>query len=204
MSARDAILAALGPASGDDLDRAAAALLIDPERPPVDPTQLEETFAARLLLPSVAASYAAVAGFADVPAAIAAYCAEHGLPRHLCAPPDPRLDAADWSGIDRHLDPAPDEPLALAVAECGVAETGSLVMRTAPTAPMLPNFLALHHVVVVPRLVAYLEDALPTEPMPRGYYWITGVSGTTDIEGTYVRGAHGPRYLHVIRLISEN
>lgn len=200
MTARDAILAALAPAGADDLDRAAAALLIDPERPAVDPARIDDIFAERLLLPSVAASYATVAGYADIPAAVAAYCAEHDLPLRLCAPPDPRLDAADWSGIDRHLDPAPDEPLALAIADCGVAETGSLVMRTAPTAPMLPNFLALHHIVVVPRLVAYLEDALPAGPMPRGYYWITGVSGTTDIEGTYVRGAHGPRFLHVIRL----
>jgi L-lactate dehydrogenase complex protein LldG len=27
---------------------------------------------------------------------------------------------------------------------------------------------------------------------------VTGASGTTDIEGRYVRGAHGPGYLHVV------
>ena len=27
---------------------------------------------------------------------------------------------------------------------------------------------------------------------------ITGASGTTDIEGSYVRGAHGPGFLHVV------
>ena len=27
---------------------------------------------------------------------------------------------------------------------------------------------------------------------------VTGASGTTDIEGSLVLGAHGPRYLHVV------
>jgi L-lactate dehydrogenase complex protein LldG len=65
---------------------------------------------------------------------------------------------------------------------------------------MLPNFLALHHIVLlrVRDIVAHLEDAPLAGPQPRAHYWVTGVSGTTDIEGTYVRGAHGPRFLHVI------
>ncbi|HHW62801.1 MAG TPA: LUD domain-containing protein, partial [Rhodocyclaceae bacterium] len=33
---------------------------------------------------------------------------------------------------------------------------------------------------------------------PRNVNIITGASGTTDIEGSLVLGAHGPRYLHVI------
>jgi L-lactate dehydrogenase complex protein LldG len=37
---------------------------------------------------------------------------------------------------------------------------------------------------------------------PRNLNLITGASGTTDIEGSYVRGAHGPRFLHVI-LVNE-
>lgn len=182
------------------LDAAAAALLMGAERPVVVADAIEAAFAERLAQPSVAASLAAVSTIADVPAAVAAYCAEHGLPLSLCMPSDPRLATGDWSAFARHETAAPDEPIALAIAECGVAETGSLVMRTGRHTPMLPNFLALHHVVVVPRLVAYLEEAVLPGPAPRADYWITGVSGTTDIEGTYVRGAHGPRFLHVIRV----
>ncbi len=201
MSARDAILARLtGAATPSAIDAEAAALLIAPERPPVDPAALEETFLARLTLPSVAATVDRIGDIADLPAAIARYCADQGLQRTLCIPPDPRLAACDWTGFTLHDSAAPDEPAALAIARCGVAETGSLVFETAPEAPMLPNFLALHHVVVVPLVVPYLEDAVLVGTHPRAHYWITGVSGTTDIEGTYVRGAHGPRFLHVIRI----
>ena len=55
------------------------------------------------------------------------------------------------------------------------------------------------------RSCAYLEDyaALLGRPAaPRNAILITGASGTTDIEGSYVRGAHGPGYLHVV-LIEE-
>lgn len=161
---------------------------------------LEETFVERLALPSIAASYDTVADWAAVPDAVRRYCARNALPATLCIPPDPRLTALDWNGVTLHDRAAPDENAVLAVARCGVAETGSLVFETSREAPMLPNFLALHHLVVVPALVAHLEDALLPGMQPRAHYWVTGVSGTTDIEGTYVRGAHGPRFLHVIRL----
>ena len=211
MSARDDILRALadGPtpspaqpaaARNAHLDAPPPARRVGAARPAVAADAIETIFAERLTLPSVAASLATVATMADVPAAVADYCAEQALPLSLCMPADPRL-AGDWSAFERHAQAAPDEPVALAVAECGVAETGSLVMRTGPHAPMLPNFLALHHIVVVPRLVAYLEEAVLPGPAPRADYWITGVSGTTDIEGTYVRGAHGPRFLHVVRVL---
>jgi L-lactate dehydrogenase complex protein LldG len=200
MSARDAILSRL---KGPMPDMAEAdMLLIAPERPAVDASALEAEFLARLALPSVNASHDAIDSIADLPAAVARYLAAQGAPRSLCLPPDPRLTACDWQDILLHDVAAPDESAALAIARLGVAETGSLIFETAPSAPMLPNFLALHHIVLlaVGDIVAYLEDAPLTGAQPRAHYWITGVSGTTDIEGTYVRGAHGPRFLHVILL----
>ena len=198
MSARDAILARLKGAAPDRSQ--ADALLIAPERPAVDPAALEAEFLARLALPSV--SHDAIATLADLPAAIARYLDAQGEARTLCLPPDPRLERCDWSGFILHDVAAPAETAALAIARRGIAETGSLVFETGPAAPMLPNFLALHHIVLLASrdIAPYLEDAPLPGPQPRAHYWITGVSGTTDIEGTYVRGAHGPRFLHVILL----
>jgi L-lactate dehydrogenase complex protein LldG len=198
MSAREAILARLkGPPPSA---AAAEALLIAPERPVVDAAALEAEFLARLALPSVSASHDVIERLEQLPAAVARYLAAHGAAPTLCVPPDPVLRTCDWSGLTLHDHAAPEESAALAVARLGVAETGSLVFETGPRAPMLPNFLALHHIVLlrVRDIVAHLEDAPLAGPQPRAHYWVTGVSGTTDIEGTYVRGAHGPRFLHVI------
>ena len=86
---------------------------------PVDPAALEETFLARLTLPSVAATVDRIGDIADLPAAIARYCADQGLQRTLCIPPDPRLAACDWTGFTLHDSAAPDEPAALAIAKDG-------------------------------------------------------------------------------------
>lgn len=200
MSARNAILARLkGPVP---VAAEAAALLGTLERPVVDASNLEAQFLARLALPSVNASHDRIASLADLPAAIARYLTYQQEPLTLCCPPDPRLAVCDWSAFTLHADAAPDEGATLAIARRGIAETGSLIFETSPIAPMLPNFLTLHHIVLLASrdIAAHLEDAPLPGPQPRAHYWITGVSGTTDIEGTYVRGAHGPRFLHVILL----
>jgi L-lactate dehydrogenase complex protein LldG len=200
MSARDDILARLGteaPTPG-----AADALLAAPVRPVVG-EDLVATFLAMLTLPASGATFDRIAGLADLPGAVGGYLDAQGLPRAIYLPPDPRL-AGDWSGFTRSPAIAPNEPAVVAVARLGVAETGSLVFETGPTSPMLPNFLGLHHIVVLPvaAVVAHLEDATLPGAQPRAHYWVTGVSGTTDIEGQYIRGAHGPRFLHVI-LVGE-
>ena len=91
----------------------------------------------------------------------------------------------------------------MGLARWGIAETGSLVFHSGPDTPILLNFLPLHHIVALRAgtILAYLEDyAAAAGPAPRNAVLITGVSGTTDIEGSYVRGAHGPRFLHVVMI----
>jgi len=196
MSARGDILAKLGTAAPPP--GVADALLADPVRPAVT-GDLVTTFLTALELPASGATHDRIADFADLPRAVAAYLDGHGLARAVYLPPDPRL-AADWSGFTLSPAIAPNEPTVLAVARLGIAETGSLVFETGASAPMLPNFLGLHHIVVLPvaAVVAHLEDAALPGEQPRAHYWVTGVSGTTDIEGQYIRGAHGPRFLHVV------
>lgn len=210
MSARDAILAALGgsaPALTPTMSAEAAALLDGMEHPPLPAATLPpvDAFLDRLAQPTLAATTARIADLTVLPGEVAAYLAEHGLPAALFLPPDPRLDAGDWSGMQRLGTCPVDGGVALAFATAGVAETGSLILDTGPARPMLPDFLALHHIVVVDAatIVRWLEDLPPPAPgpdgrAPRTRYWVTGVSGTTDIEGSYVRGAHGPRFLHVL------
>ncbi|MDF0488192.1 LUD domain-containing protein [Sphingomonas sp. H39-1-10] len=200
MNAREEILGALGTAAPPP--GAAEALLVDPVRPAVAEDRVS-VFLAALALPASGATHARIASVADAPGAVARYLAEHGLPPAVFLPDDPRF-AADWSGFT--LSPAitPDEPAVIAWARLGIAETGSLVFETGPHAPMLPNFLGLHHIVLLREaaIVSHLEDAALPGPQPRAHYWVTGVSGTTDIEGQYIRGAHGPRFLHVL-LVGE-
>ncbi|MHA3842170.1 LUD domain-containing protein [Sphingomonas aestuarii] len=105
-----------------------------------------------------------------------------------------------WSKVPPALAQPSDGGVVIAQAVAAVAETRTLVIDTGPNCPMLPHFLAVHHIVIVRTndLVAQLEDIPEPAAIPRSRFWITGVSGTTDIKGQYVRGAHGPRFLHVI------
>lgn len=201
MSARGAILGRLGGASAGEVRAEAEALLRGPERPAVDEDSLVTAFAAQLATPGVAATFEQIQRLDALPAAVQRNLEPAGF-AGLYLPPEPELADLDWGSLTIESHCGIDGGAALAVASAAVAETGTLVLDTAPSAPMLPNFLALHHLVLVHRrtLVAHLEDVPPPTAWPRARYWITGVSGTTDIEGQYVRGAHGPRFLHVLLL----
>lgn len=200
MNARDAILGTLRRPVPADLAQQAAVLVHGSERPPEPAETGAERFAARLAGASVSATLDRIMRIDDLPQAVERYCATHMLPQQLYLPPDDRIALLDWSGFGIDTRAAPDQPLALAFAKAGVAESGSLVFETGPASPMLPNFLTLHHVVVLDAatLVDTLEDITADLGGSRAHYWVTGVSGTTDIEGQYVRGAHGPRFLHVV------
>jgi L-lactate dehydrogenase complex protein LldG len=160
----------------------------------------------------VGTTFAHVPSFDDVPAALLAYLTARGLPARLRMSPDPWLDRIPWSSqpalaIARGR-AGPGDLVSLTPCFAAVAETGTLVLVSNGARPATLNFMPDNHVVVLEAcdvLGAY-EDAFaklralhPDVPfMPRTVNFVTGPSRTADIELTIVRGAHGPRRLHVI------
>ena len=184
---------------------AAQGLLADPSatRPEPGAGSLTDRFIAKVTSPRVAATATRLGSMAAVPAAVADYLNRNGLPLSIALQPQAVLRTLDWSAFEVHETVAAKEPIAVGIARWGIAETGSLVFHSGPDLAVLGNFLPLHHLVVLPadQLLPYLEDyaaLVAGQPMPRNLNLITGASGTTDIEGCLVLGAHGPRYLHVI------
>lgn len=206
MTARETILSAIRRVSpggdGDSIAAEALALLADPDsiRPAPAGATLHDAFAAKASV--LGTTVERIPDLASVPQAVRRYLDSHGL-QSLSLQPAPDLTALDWTGIAIHEGVAPDEPAALGLALFGVAESGSVVIHSGPDAPILLSFLPLHHIVVLREstLLPYLEDyaaKLAATDTPRNAILITGPSGTTDIEGSYVRGAHGPGFLHVV------
>ena len=95
-------------------------------------------------------------------------------------------------------------------AELAIAETGTLVLRSAAGQPRSTSLLPACHVALFDRavLVETLEQAgIALEawhdgavPDGRGAVinFITGPSRTADIELTLTRGVHGPREVHAV------
>ena len=158
---------------------------------------------------------ALVADLAAVPGALADYLAAQNLPTDFVMAPHPDLRAIPWS--DR---PMLNWRVGRAVATdmvsvqhgfAAVAETGTLMLPSAPERPTTLNLLADTAVVVLraSRVVGAYEEAwdlLRAENhdarsggfMPRNIMWVTGPSRSADIEQTLELGAHGPRRLHVV------
>ncbi|MDH6257519.1 LUD domain-containing protein [Bradyrhizobium sp. BR13661] len=211
MSVRDNILeavrAGLGTRSVDaaQVGRDAAALLADlPSiRPILASADLPAVFAARATTPKVAATVDRIGSAVDLPGAVRRYLDACGLRPAIALQPAAELRALDWTGFELHPSVASDEAVVVGVACWGIAETGSLVFHSGAETPILANFLPLHHLVLLHArtIVAHLEDyaaAAAGERAPRNVNIITGASGTTDIEGSLVLGAHGPKYLHIV------
>jgi len=163
----------------------------------------ETAFLERLVSAAVAASAERVTKLSELPAAVRRYLTAQGLASSVALQPHPDLLALDWSGIEIHGQIGIDEPVAVGLAVGAIAETGTLVFHSGPTSPTLFAFLPMHHIVAIEarRIWNWLEDyaeAIAGCAQPRNVNLITGPSGTTDIEGTLVRGAHGPGRVHVV------
>ncbi len=145
---------------------------------------------------------------AELPAAVAAACAEHGAER-LVVPPggpanikgltlyvdDPPLSARELDGFDGVL-----TGCALAIAETGtiVLDGGARSGRRAIS--LVPDY----HVCVVEEsaIVAGVPDAVALLAEAAGagrpITLVSGPSATSDIELDRVEGVHGPRILDVL------
>lgn len=210
--ARAAIFAAIRAANGPEGDAAgiaaeAQALLegTDARRPGFTGQSNLDRFIEKATSERVTATVAQVHSLSDVPGAVTAYLEAKSLPRRVAMQPRAVLAGLGWDGFEIHHSPEANEPVAVSIADLAVAETGSVVFRSAADAPVLMNFLPLHHLVVVEtgKIRRHLEDVFAEfgadqATQPRNLSIVTGTSGTADIEAKNVRGAHGPRFMHLI------
>lgn len=158
---------------------------------------------------------ARVADGAEVPGAVAEYLAQQNLPTEMAIAPHPELRAIPWA--DRPLlklregRAEPTDLVGVQHAWAGIAETGTLMLPSAPERPTTLNLLPDTSIVVLrtshvvgayeegwDRLRAERTDPLSGGFMPRNIMLVTGPSRSADIEQTLELGAHGPRRLHVV------
>ena len=144
-----------------------------------------------------------------VPGAVADYLAAQNLPGSVIMAPHPELQAIPWSArplLDvREGRAEGSDAVSVQHGFAGIAETGTLMLPSAPERPVTLNLLADTAVVVLRASAivgAYEEgwDRLRAEvgAMPRNVMFVTGPSRSADIEQTLELGAHGPRRLHVV------
>jgi L-lactate dehydrogenase complex protein LldG len=154
-----------------------------------------------------------VAASDAVPDAVAGYLASQNLPSELRVAPDSQLDDIPWDrrptlSVSRGKSDGSHE-VSVTGAFAGIAETGSLMLRSGPESPSTLNFLPDHHVVVLraSQVKKSYEDGwdairrqMESQPnsLPRTVNFITGPSRTGDIEQKILMGAHGPRRLHIV------
>ncbi|MCP4596942.1 LUD domain-containing protein [Neptuniibacter sp.] len=143
----------------------------------------------------------------QLPETVKGFLGKYDLPAELKVQDKPSLQSLEWADINTDVDIHNDNTVGLCFAEYGVAETGSFVVHSSESMPVLLNFLPLYLLAVVPRskILHYMDDyaAIANEiaaqgTTPRNMCLISGASGTTDIEGVLVQGAHGPEVLHLI------
>ncbi len=165
-----------------------------------------------LFVANVEKEFASVARVPDldaVPEAVSGYLATQNLPTDIVMAPHRELQAIPWSTRPllrlREGRAEASDMVSLQHAFAGIAETGTLMLPSAPQRPTTLNLLADTEIVLLrsSRLVGAYEEAwdlLRSElgEMPRNVMLITGPSRSADIEQTLELGAHGPRRLHVV------
>jgi L-lactate dehydrogenase complex protein LldG len=149
----------------------------------------------------------------DAVRAIAEDRGAHDFPSILPMGSDPMLAALPWDTaptLQRRIGRAgPHDRAALSRAVAAAAETGTLVLVSGADNPTTLAFLPETHFILVRAgdVVGSYEEAFDrlraiygAGNLPRSVNLISGPSRTADIEQTIVRGAHGPKRLHVVVL----
>lgn len=153
------------------------------------------------------ASLVRIKSLESMPAAIRAFLDGHGLGYALICARGTVFDAVSWPAdfTVSTRTPTDGDHTTVTGVLAGVAETGSLVVASAPESPNTLHFLPENHIAVVKasQVLRHLEDVwqlmpVRSEDMPRALTFITGPSRTADVEQTIQIGAHGPRRLHVV------
>lgn len=202
---------ATSPHDAGAIKAQADALIANPDalRPDFSSQSNIDRFVEKATSERVTATVEMLATRQDIPQAVEKYLSKNDLENRIALQPRKALLDLNWGETETHSNPAQDEAVAVSFADMGIAETGSVVFLSAPDAPVLMNFLSLHHLVVLQldQILRYLEDVFPAVGLapgdqPRSINIITGTSGTADIEAKNIRGAHGPRYMHIL-VISE-
>ena len=149
----------------------------------------------------------------DAVRAVAEDLRNHNLPSRLRMGADAQLAALPWGvmpGVELVFGPANGEDRAgLSRAVAAAAETGTLVLVSGTDNPTTVAFLPETHFILIRAgdVVGSYEEAFDRlraiygeGVLPRTVNLISGPSRTADIEQTIVRGAHGPKRLHVVIL----
>lgn len=149
---------------------------------------------------------AEVASIAEVPMEVAKYIAAHNLGARCVG--WQQFARLDWTAARIQFDDRVangDDLIGVTGCFCGIGETGTVLLLSAPGTPKATALLPETHICIVSksRIVATMEDAFALmrseigEP-PRATFFVSGPSRTADIEQTLVIGAHGPYRVHVI------
>jgi len=115
---------------------------------------------------------------------------------------------AGKTGRDRFIKETAGSFIGITSADYCIAETGTLVLKTAPGNERIVSLLPSIHVAVIKleqviadfkELYTLLDKDLMDSPegIESGMTFITGPSKTADIEATMVHGAHGPRQVYI-------
>lgn len=97
----------------------------------------------------------------------------------------------------------------LTIADCAIADTGTLVLRSSPWQPRSLSLVPPIHICLLDARCLYpdLPTAMAVEnwahSMPTNLIFVSGPSKTADIQQTLAYGAHGPKQLFVILVAGE-